>query len=62
MPSGSVITDTDVFLPGIGFEDGVNYFLLDNSESEEGTSEEQYNRALELLHLSDSYVSQLPNK
>ncbi|MGO4541767.1 LTA synthase family protein [Paenibacillus sp. 2TAB19] len=62
LPSGSVITDTDVFLPGIGFEDGVNYFLLDNSESEEGTSEEQYNRALELLHLSDSYVSQLPNK
>ncbi|WP_337103547.1 LTA synthase family protein [Paenibacillus sp. YIM B09110] len=62
LPSGSVITDTDVFLPGIGFEDGVNYFLQGNSESEAGTTEEQYNRALELLHLSDSYVSQLPNK
>ncbi|SDW95918.1 LTA synthase family protein [Paenibacillus sp. CF384] len=64
LPSGSVITDDDMFLPGIDYMDGTNYSLRDNSETEhaEGATEDQYNRTLKLLNLSDSYVSQLPDK
>nr|WP_165822657.1 LTA synthase family protein [Paenibacillus montanisoli] len=62
LPSGSVITEDDMFLPGIGFEDGTNYSLRDGSEPEHGATEDQYNRTLKLLDLSDSYVQQLPDK
>ncbi|WP_308640176.1 LTA synthase family protein [Paenibacillus silvisoli] len=62
LPSGSVITDDDMFLPGIGFEDGTNYSLRDNSEKERGVREDQYTRTLKLLDLSDSYVEHLPDK
>jgi lipoteichoic acid synthase len=61
LPSGSLITDMNIFLPGIAFADGTNY-LLAGRKSATGTTEEQYNRALELLSLSDSYVAQLPEK
>jgi hypothetical protein len=44
----------------------VNYSLLDNTKSgtggEASATEEEYESALKLLHLSDSYVNQLPDK
>lgn len=62
LPSGSIVTDTDMFLPGISFDDGTNYSLTDNHVKASGATEEQYNAALKLLNLSDSYVKQLPDK
>ncbi|CAM3990778.1 LTA synthase family protein [Cohnella lubricantis] len=62
LPTGSFINDTRVFLPGISYEDGTNYSVFDNSESATGTTEQQYDNALKLLNMSDSYVKQLPDK
>ncbi|MBB6735021.1 LTA synthase family protein [Cohnella zeiphila] len=62
LPTGSFINDTSVFLPGIEYEDGINYSVIDNSELQDGSTKDQYDRALELLNMSDSYVKQLPEK
>lgn len=62
LPTGSFINDTSMFLPGISYEDGTNYSVLDNSVDANGSTEDQYNRALKLLNMSDSYVKQLPDK
>ncbi|NBD26124.1 LTA synthase family protein [Paenibacillus glycinis] len=60
LPSGSLITDTEMFVPGTSFKDGTNHPLHGNAQSAVPTTEDQYNRALKLLQLSDSYVTQLP--
>lgn len=62
LPTGSFINDTSMFLPGISYEDGTNYSVLDNSVDANGSKEDQYERALKLLNMSDSYVKQLPDK
>lgn len=63
LPSGSVINNENLYVPGIDYEDGTNHKVVDGSETTEGgVTEDEYNRALELLHLSDSYVQQLPLK
>jgi lipoteichoic acid synthase len=64
LPSGSFITDSNIFLPGKSYEDGTNYSLENNNESTAtaGTTKDQYERTLELLNLSDSYVKQLPDR
>ncbi|WP_115993734.1 sulfatase-like hydrolase/transferase [Cohnella lupini] len=61
LPSGSIVTDSEVFVPGIGFEDGTNY-PLDILAGSTGATLPKYENALELLNLSDSYVKQLPDK
>jgi lipoteichoic acid synthase len=61
LPSGSVINEQALFIPGIDYEDGTYYSLADSSKIKRGLSEQQYSNALKLLHLSDSYVSQLPD-
>ncbi len=61
LPSGSIVTDSEVFVPGIGFEDGTNY-PLDVLAGSGGATLPKYENALELLNLSDSYVEQLPDK
>lgn len=60
LPTGSFVGDTAMFLPGVGFEDGTNYDVKDNSISASGSTEAQYNAALRLLNMSDSYAKQLP--
>jgi len=60
LPTGSFVNDTSMFLPGVDFEDGTNYDLKDNSNSADGSTEAQYNAALRLLNMSDSYAKQLP--
>ncbi|XID91264.1 LTA synthase family protein [Paenibacillaceae bacterium WGS1546] len=63
LPTGSIVTDTGVFIPGIEYEDGTNYPFGGLLEDEvEGAAREQYEHALRLLNLSDSYVKQLPDR
>ncbi|MFC4778842.1 LTA synthase family protein [Paenibacillus sp. GCM10023252] len=63
LPTGSFVNNEELFLPGSGFEDGKHYTLSGSDITEASAStEDEFNRALELLHLSDSYVSQLPDR
>ncbi|MFX3636432.1 MAG: LTA synthase family protein [Candidatus Pristimantibacillus sp.] len=62
LPSGSFVSSKELFLSGSGYDDGTHHPLAgDGNEAPEAT-EDEYNRALELLKLSDSYVSQLPDR
>ncbi|RUS46762.1 LTA synthase family protein [Cohnella sp. AR92] len=58
LPSGSFLNDEGVFIPGKEFEDGT--FSTFAGEKAEGATSEQYERALELLSMSDAYVRSLP--
>ncbi|HEY8529135.1 MAG TPA: LTA synthase family protein [Paenibacillaceae bacterium] len=59
VPSGSFLNDRVLFIPGSGFADGV-HLPLDEDVSGEAT-EDEFNRALELLRLSNLYAQQLPD-
>ncbi|WP_188993977.1 LTA synthase family protein [Paenibacillus nasutitermitis] len=61
LPSGSLITDNTLFVPGTGFEDGSNYPIPQLGNKDSAATSDQFDRALKLLLLSDSYVSQLPD-
>ncbi|RAP75458.1 LTA synthase family protein [Paenibacillus montanisoli] len=60
LPSGSLINDYELFIPGTAYADGNHYPLHGSVQSGTSVTQDQYERALKLLHLSDSYVSQLP--
>lgn len=62
LPSGSIVSDSDLFVPGISFEDGTSYSLHGQAGNGGEATREQYDHALELLNLSDSYVMQLKDK
>lgn len=62
LPTGSFINDTNMYLPGIAYEDGTNYNLIDNKTNTDGSTEKEYTSGLKLLNLSDNYVEQLPDK
>lgn len=62
LPTGSFLSNAALFVPGNGFKDGTQYPLGDSAKPSEGATESEYERALELLHLSDSYVTQLPDR
>ncbi len=62
LPSGSVINEQALFIPGNGYDDGTFYSLIHSGEQSSGLTEKEYNNALKLLHLSDSYVIQLPDR
>jgi len=62
LPTGSFLTSEELFLSGSGYEDGKHYSLSDASVGTDGASEEEFQRALELLKMSDSYVNSLPLK
>ncbi|MNJ74546.1 hypothetical protein D3C77_714890 [compost metagenome] len=49
-------------MPGVWYEDGTQYPMAKDGVSQALTTENEYNRALELLRLSDSYVTQLPDR
>jgi len=61
LPTGSFLNSQELFLSGSGYEDGKHYSLSGNGDTEQESTEEEYERALELLKLSDSYVIQLPD-
>jgi phosphoglycerol transferase MdoB-like AlkP superfamily enzyme len=62
LPSGSFINDQALFIPGVWYDDGTKYPLPKDGVTQALTTESEYNRALELLRLSDSYVKQLPDR
>ncbi|SFF14288.1 Phosphoglycerol transferase MdoB [Paenibacillus algorifonticola] len=63
LPTGSFVSSKELFLSGSGYDDGTHHPLAgDGMESAKEATEDEYNRALELLQLSDSYVSQLPDR
>lgn len=62
LPSGSLLSDDALLIPGSGYEDGTEYPLAGEGGNGGSISEDEFNRALELLNLSDSYVSQLPDR
>ncbi|WP_397326748.1 LTA synthase family protein [Paenibacillus sabuli] len=62
LPSGSFVSEESLFMPGSGYEDGTQYPLSGDGGMNQGASEDEYERALRLLHLSDSYVSQLRDR
>lgn len=62
LPSGSFLNDKALFMPGVWYEDGTQYPFAEGGVSQALTTENEYNRALELLRMSDSYVQQLPDR
>ncbi|WP_339220433.1 LTA synthase family protein [Paenibacillus sp. FSL W7-1332] len=60
LPSGTFINNTTLYIPGIGFEDGTKHPLPNADEKRTQATKEEFERALQLLHLSDSYIKQLP--
>ncbi len=60
LPSGSFVNGNGIFVPGLNYEDGVSYPFDGGQSAETDFSIDEYNRALELLRLSNSYVSHLP--
>ncbi|MEK4508664.1 LTA synthase family protein [Paenibacillus sp. FSL K6-2524] len=62
LPSGSFLNDKALFIPGAWYDDGTQYPFAPDSVQQAVTTESEYNRALELLKLSDSYVQQLPDR
>jgi lipoteichoic acid synthase len=62
LPTGSFVNNEELFLSGSGFEDGQHYTLSGDGNKLLQSTEDEFNRALELLHLSDSYVTQLPDR
>ncbi|MFC6333970.1 LTA synthase family protein [Paenibacillus septentrionalis] len=62
LPTGSFLTSEELFLSGSGYDDGRHYSLTDASTESGNATEEEFQRALELLQLSDSYVNSLPLK
>ncbi|MRN54172.1 LTA synthase family protein [Paenibacillus monticola] len=61
LPSGSFIANSGLLIPGNSFEDNTQFQLATGGQKPSAT-EDEYNRALRLLLLSDNYVTQLPEK
>lgn len=62
LPTGSFVNNEELFLSGSGFEDGQHYTLSGDGIESLSATEDEFERALELLRLSDSYVTQLPDR
>lgn len=61
LPTGSFVNDKGIFVPGHDYKDGTAYPFDGAPPTGAETTEDEFNRALELLRLSDSYVGHLPN-
>ncbi len=67
LPTGSFVNNDELFLSGSGFADG-QHLPLNGEDADDPlnnpvkSTEDEFNRALELLQLSDSYVTQLPDR
>jgi len=62
LPSGSLITDSGIFVPGDGYEDGISYALTGGRAKEIAATKEQFDDAIRLLEMSNSYVESLPDR
>jgi phosphoglycerol transferase MdoB-like AlkP superfamily enzyme len=61
LPSGSFLNSRGLFLSGSGFADGVHMSPDGGESAEPLATEDEFERALRLLELSDAYVHQLPD-
>lgn len=61
LPSGSFVNGHGIFVPGHDYKDGKVYPFDGAQPTGVDTTEDEFNRALELLKMSDSYVGHLPN-
>ncbi|WP_440961912.1 LTA synthase family protein [Paenibacillus nitricinens] len=61
LPTGSFINDTSLYLTGVDYDDGNNYNLIDGSETEGGSTKEQFDAVQRLLNMSNSYILQRPD-
>ncbi len=61
LPSGSFINDKSIFVPGEQFKDGIVYPLPGDPQQAPYPPKADFDRALELLKLSNSYVKSLPS-
>lgn len=63
LPTGSYFNPNGLFIPGTGYEDGEHHpFGTDEASDTPITTEDEFNRVNDLRLLSDSYVSQLPDR
>ncbi|MBN2981786.1 LTA synthase family protein [Cohnella algarum] len=62
LPSGSLITDNGIFVPGNGYEDGESYSFASGKTTKPAATRQQFDEALRLLRLPDSYVRNLPDR
>lgn len=62
LPTGSFLTSEELFLSGSGYSDGRHYSLSGHNVENGQATEDEFQRSLELLQLSDSYVNSLPLK
>ena len=62
LPSGSLITEKGVFVPGRDYEDGVSYPFDGVEDGHPAATKDQFERALHLLAMSDSYARALPER
>ena len=60
LPSGSFIASSGLLIPGNSYEDNTQYPIYNGKAP--AATEDEYNRALRLLQLSHSYITQLPDK
>ncbi|MNY63002.1 hypothetical protein D3C86_1999050 [compost metagenome] len=56
------MNNEELFMSGKGFEDGSYFTLAGNANDHQSATEDEFNHSLKLLQLSDSYVSQLPDR
>jgi len=62
LPTGSFLTSEELFLSGSGYDDGRHYSLSGHSVDNGQATESEFQSALDLLQLSDSFVNSLPLK
>jgi lipoteichoic acid synthase len=62
LPKGSFVNSSELFTSGSGFGDGKHYPISGDGSKPSEATESEFERALKLLHYSDSYVSQLPDR
>lgn len=60
LPSGSLIGDKSIFVPGEQYKDGVVYPLPADPDAPVYPTADEFNRALRLLKMSNSYIKSLP--
>ena len=60
LPSGSLITDNEMFVPGTSFKDGTNHPLHGNAQAAVRRPKISITGRSSCFKLSDSYVTQLP--
>ncbi|MEX2462361.1 MAG: LTA synthase family protein [Paenibacillaceae bacterium] len=60
LPRGSFINNSEIFVPGEAFADGIQYPVNMSEENDSLPTETEYDNALKLFSMSESYMKNLP--